>query len=79
MAKKARQSAAATRTAPAVPVFLTTREACELARVCRRTLGRWCEAGLVESVRPLAAGSAKRLVRRDSLLAFLGVELEAAA
>ncbi|MCA3009069.1 MAG: helix-turn-helix domain-containing protein [Phycisphaerales bacterium] len=60
-------------------MFLTTREACELARVCRRTLGRWCEAGLVESVRPLAAGSAKRLVRRDSLLAFLGVELEAAA
>jgi hypothetical protein len=58
---------------------LTIAECAAIARVDRRTIFRWVQAGLFESTRPIAAGSAKRLVDRASFLAFLGLSLEAAA
>lgn len=64
---------------PASRPFLTTAEAAAIACCSRRTLFRWIEAGLVDSSRPVASGSAKRLVVRASLEAFLGLPLEAAA
>lgn len=56
------------------PQYLTVREACELARCCRRTLARWVAEDRFVSVRPVAAGSGKRLVCRESFLRFLGVD-----
>lgn len=58
---------------------LTIREAAALARVDRRTVHRWIAAGFFVSSRPIASGSAKRLVDRHSFFAFVGLTLEAAA
>jgi hypothetical protein len=58
---------------------LTIREAAALARVDRRTVHRWIAAGFFASSRPIASGSAKRLVDRASFFAFVGLSLEAAA
>ncbi len=55
-------------------VYLTTAEACSIARCCRRTLHRWVEDGLIESTRPVAAGSGRRLIVRRSLERFLAGE-----
>lgn len=58
----------------ALPPLLTTKKSCELAQCSTRTLGRWCADGRIESVRPVAAGSGRRLIKRDSLLALLGLK-----
>lgn len=53
--------------------YITMDEAASLARVTRRTVARWWERGLFESVRPIARGSGRRLIDRDSFLRFLGL------
>lgn len=67
VANRAAESSSAESQSP----WLTTAEACLLARCCRRTLSRWIADGLVDSSRPVAAGSGRRLIDRASLLAFL--------
>lgn len=52
--------------------YLTMDEAATLARVTRRTVTRWWERGLFESVRPIARGSGRRLIDRESFLKFIG-------
>lgn len=54
------------------PLFLTTRQCCEIAHVTARTIARWIEDGRFESIRPVSTGSGRRLVDRASFLAFLG-------
>lgn len=78
MARKSKHRHAAT-LQPAQRPFVTIAEAAAIACCSRRTVHRWLEAGLVESSRPIASGSAKRLVFRASLEAFLGAAIEAAA
>lgn len=78
MARKAKFRPAETHQ-PAPRPFLTTAEAAAIACCSRRTLFRWIEAGLVASSRPIASGSAKRLVLRASLESFLGLEVGVAA
>jgi len=63
--------------APEAPALLTTAEAMALARCTRRTLSRWIASGRIDSVRPVSAGSGRRLILRSSLLDFLGVGVEA--
>lgn len=58
-------------------VLVTVDEAADIARVCTRTLRRWCDEGRVQSTRPIAAGSGRRYVLLSSLLAFLGLADEA--
>ncbi|MFN6146581.1 MAG: helix-turn-helix domain-containing protein [Planctomycetota bacterium] len=58
---------------------LTIAEAAAVARVDRRTVHRWVAAGFFQTSRPIAAGSAKRLVDRRSFFEFVGLPLEAAA
>lgn len=58
---------------------LTVEEACALARVCRRTVGRWVDERRFDSWRPIARGSGRRLIDRAGFLRFLGRSDEAAA
>jgi len=74
MARKSKPRHAAT-LQPAPRPFLTIAEAAGIACCNRRTVHRWLEAGLVESSRPIAAGSSRRLIYRVSFYQFLGLAL----
>lgn len=56
--------------------WLTIAECSRIARCERRTIFRWVSEDRFRTSRPVAAGSARRLVDRQSFLAFLAGESE---
>jgi len=56
-----------------VSEYLTVAECCTVARVCPRTVHRWIAEERFKSTRPIASGSGKRLVDRDSFERFIGI------
>jgi len=61
------------------PAPLTVAECARIAAVCPRTVRRWIDDERFKSWRPVASGSGRRLVDRESFFAFLGIGAEATA
>lgn len=55
----------------AARTWITIPEAAAHARATRRTIHRWIEDGRFRSTRPIARGSGRRLIDRESFERFL--------
>ncbi len=55
--------------------FLSVEEAAAMAGVRRNAVHRWVTDGRFRSSRPIASGSGRRLIDRQSFLAFLRGEV----